>query len=402
MPRMFRSRRQSIHEGDSSGVKQIKRQFYGLEDAETILNEFWKNHSGGIISFITVVFYYVVGLIYYQSQEGWDIITTLYFQTVTLTTVGYGDFSPTTKHARIFTIVYIFAGIIIVGRIINDFAQSILDYAEKQSMLHSKESLETSHHPTSFYLKKMMAPITAIWIVLLLGALFYHKNEGWDFSTAFYFAVVTTTTVGYGDTALTKESSRLFAIFYILSSCVIVALSVGNLATIALDMKSDEKRTTLRLRKLDFNFIRELDTGDNGIDRLDFLVAMLVQLELVDKDRDVKPWLEKFDQLDKNKSGVIDFDEAIADLEREEQARIAVLSEVLHAAQESDALSSFMHRWDGSASASASASGSGGSAPPSPSAASVPVREDAERGLGGGRASDTYEIEMTNPMRGRL
>lgn len=391
MPRMFRTRRQSIHEsgsGTKAGVlsKQIKRQFYGLEDAETEIKEFWNNHSGGLISFTTVLLYYVIGLIYYQAQEGWDTITTLYFQTVTLTTVGYGDYAPTTTHARVFTIFYIFAGIIIEARIISSFGQSILDYAEKQAKQHSKENIAMSHHSTSFYLKKMMGPLMAIWIVLFLGALFYHKNEGWDFSTALYFAVVTTTTVGYGDTGLTKESSRLFAIFYILSSCVIVALSLGNLATITLEMKNDKKRTELHSRKLDFNFIRELDTGDNGIDKLSFLVSMLVQLELVDKDRDVKPWLEKFDQLDKSKKGVIDFDEAIADLEAEEQARIAEFNKHLHEVQDADnVLGAFMHRWEG-----------GGVAPqPAPQ-----VAMDEERGIEMGTVSEEYE--MNNPMRAPL
>ena len=70
-------------------------------------------------------------------------------------------------------------------------------------------------------------------------------------------------------------------------------------------------------RKLDMTFIRELDTGENGMDKAMFLIAMLVQQELVKKEKDVDPWLAKFDELDTNGDGVIDFDDAIEDLQKE-------------------------------------------------------------------------------------
>jgi len=44
-------------------------------------------------------------------SEGWTIIQALYFSVVTLTTVGYGDFTPTSAGTQIFTIIYIFTGL---------------------------------------------------------------------------------------------------------------------------------------------------------------------------------------------------------------------------------------------------------------------------------------------------
>ena len=52
-----------------------------------------------------------------------------------MTTVGYGDFSPTTTGSRIFTILFIITGIVIVGRIVNDFAEYVVEYAEKKAEL---------------------------------------------------------------------------------------------------------------------------------------------------------------------------------------------------------------------------------------------------------------------------
>ncbi len=53
----------------------------------------------------------VVGTIAYTILEGWSPLDSLYFSVVTLATVGFGDLHPTTDPAKLFTIVYIVAGV---------------------------------------------------------------------------------------------------------------------------------------------------------------------------------------------------------------------------------------------------------------------------------------------------
>lgn len=52
-----------------------------------------------------------IGTITYLYFEGWSWIDTLYFSIITLTTIGYEDFSPQTTTGKLFTIVYIVVGI---------------------------------------------------------------------------------------------------------------------------------------------------------------------------------------------------------------------------------------------------------------------------------------------------
>ena len=58
--------------------------------------------------------YYGVGCTAYYLFEGWAPLDTCYFLTVTATTVGYGDFAPTSPLAKLFTCGYALLGIIMI------------------------------------------------------------------------------------------------------------------------------------------------------------------------------------------------------------------------------------------------------------------------------------------------
>jgi voltage-gated potassium channel len=63
---------------------------------------------------ILVFFTLLSGTIFYNLEEGWSIVDALYFSVTTLTTVGLGDLTPTTTLSKLFTVIYIFAGLSLV------------------------------------------------------------------------------------------------------------------------------------------------------------------------------------------------------------------------------------------------------------------------------------------------
>jgi len=52
-----------------------------------------------------------IGTVFYHNIEGWRYLDSVYFTVVTMTTIGYGDFTPQTDIGKIFTIFFIFSGI---------------------------------------------------------------------------------------------------------------------------------------------------------------------------------------------------------------------------------------------------------------------------------------------------
>lgn len=66
-----------------------------------------------------LVFYWalvvlVIGTLVYHWLEGWSYLDALYFCVISLATIGYGDLTPTTPEAKMFTIIYVINGIAIL------------------------------------------------------------------------------------------------------------------------------------------------------------------------------------------------------------------------------------------------------------------------------------------------
>ncbi len=67
----------------------------------------------------TTSFFIAFGTVMYHFLEGWDWIDCVYFSVITLSTIGYGDFSPATDAGKLFTIFYIILGIGVILSFIN-------------------------------------------------------------------------------------------------------------------------------------------------------------------------------------------------------------------------------------------------------------------------------------------
>ena len=77
----------------------------------------WREGAAGqwVRSFgVLLPAYYLVGWIFYGLVEGWSALDVAYYLTTTVTTVGYGDFCPSTALGRWFTALYAPLGTITV------------------------------------------------------------------------------------------------------------------------------------------------------------------------------------------------------------------------------------------------------------------------------------------------
>ena len=67
------------------------------------------------------------GTIFYSTVEGWEVIDSLYFSVMTMSTIGYGDFHPTTTLSKLFTITYALLSIGVFVAVVTKIVAAILD-----------------------------------------------------------------------------------------------------------------------------------------------------------------------------------------------------------------------------------------------------------------------------------
>lgn len=199
-----------------------------------------------LVALVLSAAYLVAGVLLYTSLEPeWTAVDAVYFSMVTMSTVGYGDISPSSSGTRILTVAMIFIGIIAV---FGSCASAIGGLAEGVTS-KGRELLEQTFpmyavdidgdgvadykipvHPLRFYSKNLL-PSLALNVVLQLvsAAVFIVFEEEWDFGDALYHCVVTATTVGYGDVKIATDEGKLWACLHILFSVCLLGELVGTI-----------------------------------------------------------------------------------------------------------------------------------------------------------------------------
>jgi len=89
----------------------------------------------------------VTGTLFYWRFEDWTVVEAFYFCIVTLTTVGFGDLSPTTAGTQIFTVIYILTGFGVLVALLTSVAQQYL--AQKAEGGGARPRLRERRHGTA-------------------------------------------------------------------------------------------------------------------------------------------------------------------------------------------------------------------------------------------------------------
>lgn len=79
----------------------------------------WNKHSSRIVGSIAVATF-GLGTVVYHILEDWSWVDSFYFSVVALTTVGFGDLSPTTDASKLFTVFYLLIGVSLIGLVLNE------------------------------------------------------------------------------------------------------------------------------------------------------------------------------------------------------------------------------------------------------------------------------------------
>lgn len=178
-------------------------------------------------------------------------------------------------------------------------------------------------HPLVFWTQELAFLVPFVLLTQLASAAVFSELvqpelSYWD---AVYHCLVSATTVGFGDVTLTEQPARLWAVVHILFSTSWLAALVSHVNTLSTERRSLLQRADLLQRQLDPALVDSLDKDGEGVDKLEFVIGMLVTLgvEVCGEPltwSQVRPFLTKFDQLDVSRNGRLTKDDLAYMVER--------------------------------------------------------------------------------------
>lgn len=101
--------------------------------------------------------------------------------------------------------------------------------------------------------------LAALVFMLTAGTVGYHAIEGWSFLDSLYMAVITITTVGFGEIKPLSATGRVFTMFYILGGVSLVTYTIGTLTRMVIEGEVQQlfgrRRTMTKIKKLRDHYI---------------------------------------------------------------------------------------------------------------------------------------------------
>lgn len=145
------------------------------------------------------------------SMGRWEFVGSFFFSVSTITTIGYGNLSPSTMAARLFCIFFALVGIplnlVVLNRLGHLMQQGVHRCARKLG--------GTWKDPAKArWLAGSSALLSGLLLFLLLPPLLFCHMEGWSYVEGIYFAFITLSTVGFGDYVIGMDPSRKYPLWY--------------------------------------------------------------------------------------------------------------------------------------------------------------------------------------------
>ena len=258
----------------------------------------------GLLAIPIVIGFLALGTFTFVELEGYSIRDSLYFCVTMLTTVGYGDFSPETSPGKVATIAFILIGLSLTTTCIG------IIFARAADLAARKDAGPVLLPTVKGEFMKMMRALLLILLVNTAGASWAHFHDGFDWLDGFYWAFITSTSVGFGDLE-TSDATRNFQIGFMILAVIIVANGFGTLVEVIGIVGKIHRIEKFCSRGVTADLISEIDEDGSGdVDRFEFLTYMLVNMGKIEME-DVEQVMELFKHYDIDNSGYLTIDDVV-------------------------------------------------------------------------------------------
>jgi len=270
-----------------------------------------------------------IGVAAGMKLEGWRFVTALYFVIQVVTTIGYGDLTPSHDLTKLFCAIYILCSLVVLAYVFNLIAQQFsrmhANFIRKR--LRMLEAVVFRHASAGVWkdqteldklhkkmkdmygrFNKVVAATVVVVLFVAFGTVFYRLYEACScsygkthiagcrmdsravcertggsvhtWSSAFYMSVVSLTTVGFGDHTPKTQLGRSIGVFWMLFGVAGMANWVAKLSEFF--VQEQLKREDFLREEINEHTFRSMDTdGDGYLSQNEYRGYLLVRYGLV-------------------------------------------------------------------------------------------------------------------------
>ncbi|CAM9770763.1 unnamed protein product, partial [Ectocarpus sp. 4 AP-2014] len=266
------------------------------------------------LSLATVFGYLCLGVLMYTTLAGMSFLDALYFCVVTLTTVGYGDLSAHKPATKLFACFYILVGVAMVAAFLSKLVELLLN--EQEDLLvkfltkNRAQAMGVEYPDTAMKTQggsgatnggtpaaqqdtagddDDIALVRSINVEMGLGVFYFLLLVGVGTTVfmvyghmsvidAFYLTVVSSSTVGYGDYFPSSTGTRLFAIFFLPLSTLLLGKIISDYTEMQAGKRVRQRQTRLLLATVTAHEYAAMDAdNDNRVSLMEFMVHTLIK-----------------------------------------------------------------------------------------------------------------------------
>lgn len=146
-----------------------------------------------------------------------------------------------------------------------------------------------------FFRTKIYTAVFLLVVLLLIGVIGYKMISGYSWVDALYMTVITLTTVGFGEVNPLDEQSKIFTIFLILASVVIVGYAFSIITEYILSKNNVEELIYKKMQKKIDSFKDHIvicGYGRNGKQAARKLSAHKKEFVVIEKDKEMEERLQ--------------------------------------------------------------------------------------------------------------
>ncbi|XP_026210679.1 potassium channel subfamily K member 16-like [Anabas testudineus] len=145
------------------------------------------------------------------NPTNWDFSSSFFFAGTVVTTIGYGNLSPSTVSGQVFCVFYALCGIPLNLAFLKQLGKCLTIHLGR---LEKGVVSAVPHKQTVEALAVSLFVITGSVLFLIIPPLLFSLVEGWTFGEGFYFSFITLSTIGFGDYVVGSDPSKEYISLY--------------------------------------------------------------------------------------------------------------------------------------------------------------------------------------------